>query len=73
MGTNNKSTGILNDLAEITDRIQNLLEGKTTVVFELKEGVYNSVLTELNGMVITNDQFKIDISGTDFIFLKDVS
>ena len=70
METNSKGTRILNELAEITDKLQNLLEGKTTVVFELKEGVYNSVLTELNGMVITNDQFKIDISGTEFIFLK---
>lgn len=73
METNNKSTRILNELAEVTDKLQNLFEGKTTVVFELQEGVYNSVLTELNGMVITNNQFKIDISGTDFIFLKDVS
>ena len=73
METNNKSARILNELAEVTDKLQNLFEGKTTVVFELQEGVYNSVLTELNGMVITNNQFKIDISGTDFIFLKDVS
>jgi hypothetical protein len=73
METNNKSTRILNELAEVTDKLQNLFEGKITVVFELQEGVYNSVLTELNGMVITNNQFKIDISGTDFIFLKDVS
>lgn len=73
METVSKSPRILNDLAEITDRIQNLLDGKVSVVFELKEAVYNSVLSELNGMVITNNQFKIEISGTDFIFLKDES
>ena len=65
-----KSDGFLNELASVADNVQKLFNGKTTVVVELKERDYNSILVELTGSV-NSDQFKIDISGTDFIFLRD--
>jgi hypothetical protein len=66
-----KSDGFLNELANIADQVQKIFNGKTSLVIELKEPEYNSILVELTGSV-TNEQFKIEISGTDFIFLKDV-
>lgn len=72
MGEIKKSNGLLGDLASLTDNVQKLFKGKTTIVIEVKEPEYNSLLVELTGSVVTNDQFKIEISGTDFIFLKDV-
>ncbi len=66
-----KGAGIITNLAEIADKAQKTLTGKATIIFELKESEFNSVVATLNGTISTDDRFKIEISGTEFIFLKD--
>lgn len=70
MEETHKGNGILIDLAEIADSIQKKVNFKTSIVFEMSEGEYNSTLNLLTGGVVAQDEFKIDISGTDFIFLR---
>lgn len=73
MDENKGSIGFLSELALMADKIQVSLKAKTTVVFEVEESIFNSLFFEFNGSAPTTDQFRIDISGTNFIFLKDMS
>ena len=61
--------GNLENLAEIAEKVQNLYDGKTTVVFELKKEEYSKTISLFREIDRNHKQFKIDISGTEFIFL----
>ncbi len=66
--------GNLNRLALIADGLQNLYKGKSTVIFELKSDEYKKsqkMLENINsgGFEESHKQFKIEISGTDFIYM----
>jgi hypothetical protein len=61
--------GNLENLAEIAEKVQNLYNGKTTVVFELKKEEYMKTISLFREIDRNHKQFKIDISGTEFIFL----
>ena len=51
---------------------QDLFRGKMTVVFELKETEYRFAYSIFDEKYDTEkQQFKVDISGTDFIFILD--
>ena len=46
-------------------------QGKSVVVYSLNESDFTFVKTQVNDLSDT-EQFKIDISGVEFIFLRDV-
>ncbi len=74
MEENKENTEFLNKLALITDAAQDMFRGKMSVIFELKEMEYryaNSIFEKNYNP--EQKQFKVDISGTDFIFLLDES
>lgn len=64
-----KGYGILEELARLADSVQNLYNGKTTFVFELKEKEYKSMLEFFKDVEQDSKTFKIDISGCDFIYI----
>lgn len=61
--------GNLEQLAEIAEKAQNLYNGRITVVFELKKEEYLRTISLFREIDRNHKQFKIDISGTEFIFL----
>jgi len=74
MEENKENTEFLSKLALITDAAENMFRGKMSVVFELREMEYryaNSMFEKTYDP--EKKQFKVDISGTDFIFLLDES
>lgn len=74
MAENKKSTnGILEKLAVISDQIQSLYKGKATIVFELNKEEYLKTISMFRDIDRSHKQFKIDISGTDLIFILDDS
>ena len=70
MAENQESSELLTKLALIAEGSQNLFTGKASVIFELREQEYYRVISEIEGDY-DKDSFKIDISGTDFIFILD--
>jgi hypothetical protein len=72
MAENKENTEFLNKLALMTDAAQDLFRGKMTVVFELKETEYRFAYSMFDEKYSSEkQQFKVDISGTDFIFILD--
>jgi hypothetical protein len=71
MEQNKKSIdGIIEKLALIADASNNLFpNGKMCIVFELEKNDFKKVQGNFRGMDQEFKQFKIDISGTEFIFL----
>jgi hypothetical protein len=73
MGESQKSIdGIIEKLAIVSDAVDDLFpSGRKAVVFELKEDDFKKVQNNFREIDRTHKQFKIDISGTEFIFLLD--
>ncbi len=73
MAENNKSIdGIVEKLALIVDATDNLFpDGKMAVVFQLNEVDFKKVQDNFRDVDRGHKQFKIDISGTEFIFLQE--
>jgi len=72
MAENQKNVELLNRLALLTEGAQELVKGKVSIVFELKREEFNQYYLQFEDSIDENKtQFKIDISGTDFIFLLD--
>lgn len=69
MDENQKGARFLKRLAEIADLTQKSFQGKASVVFEMEEKEYQAAMDQIDGLDWMAEQFKIDISGTDFIFL----
>jgi hypothetical protein len=63
--------GYLGKLALIADVLDDLYNGKKTVIFELSREEFVKMRNELNGVQEDRDKFKIDISGIEFIYLLD--
>ena len=63
-----KTLGFLEKLALIADASQNLFTGRATVIFELPNMEFRKTQIELK-KELSGEKFKIDISGTEFIFL----
>jgi hypothetical protein len=68
MAENQEDVGILEKLALIADASQNLFAGRATVIFELPNMEFRKLQNELK-KELSGEKFKIDISGTEFIFL----
>lgn len=75
METNYKSVdGIIEKLALISDAVETLFpDGKSAVVFQLKQEDFKKVQNNFRDIDRNHNQFKIDISGVEFIFLEETS
>ena len=73
MGKNNKSAdGLVEKLAILSDAVENLFpQGKGILVFELKKYDFFDVQKKFGIKSDDDTKFKIDISGTEIIFLLD--
>ena len=67
--TKNIGPGELEKLALIAESCQTMFSGKTTIVFELPQGEYTSVINHFREIDRHHKQFSIDISGTEFHFI----
>ena len=72
MATNKESiNGVIEKLALISEGLVDILpNAKAVVVYSLNNEDFNFMKAQVNDFS-DNEQFKIDISGTEFIFLKD--
>jgi hypothetical protein len=68
MAENQENNGFLEKLALIADASQNLFTGRVTVIFELSNVEFRKTQNELK-KEMSGEKFKVDISGTEFIFL----
>lgn len=75
MEENYKSVdGIIEKLALISDAVDSLFpEGRSAVVFQLKNEDFKKVQSNFREIDREHKQFKIDISGVEFIFLEETS
>ena len=75
MEENNKSIdGIVEKLALIVEATETLFpDGKMVVVFQLNNEDFKRVQDNFREIDRGHNQFKIDISGTEFIFLQETS
>jgi len=73
MGQDKKSIdGIVEKLALIADAMDSIFpNGKKAVVFELKNEDFKRVQNNFREIDRSHKQFKINISGTELIFLLD--
>ena len=72
MEENKESTEFLGKLAMIADASQTLFKGKVTIILELPLEEFETALSTFDtGKDKDAEQFKVDISGTDFIFILD--
>jgi len=65
----NNDLGEIEKLALIADSVQSMFSGKGTIIFELPEGEYKSVINHFREVDRSHKQFSIDISGTEFHFI----
>lgn len=73
MEKNNKGVnGLIEKLAVLSDEVGKVFpKGKSVVVYSLTDEDFNFVKTQVGNYDSSTKQFKIDISGIEFIFLKD--
>jgi hypothetical protein len=72
MAENTESSQFLEKLALITDAGQDLFRGKMTLIFELGQTEYRYANSLFEKQYDENiKQFKVEISGSDFIFILD--
>ena len=69
MDENKKDIGILNDLASVADILQKHYRGQGTVVLELDRFDFDKSIRSFEQVDLRSNNFKIDISGTEFIYL----
>lgn len=75
MEENYKSVdGIIEKLALVSDAVESLFpDGKSAVVFQLKNDDFKRVQNNFREIDKNHKQFKIDMSGVEFIFLEETS
>ena len=66
----NDDLGILEKLAILADSVQSLYKGNAYIVFELEKDEYTSTISHFREIDRHHDKFNIQISGTNFFFLK---
>lgn len=69
MDEDKKNNGILSGLAEVADKLQSYYRGQVTVILELDRYDYDKAIRSFDQVDLRNDKFKIDISGTEFIYI----
>jgi hypothetical protein len=72
MATNKEGVnGLISRFAQLADDLGNIYpNSKSVVVFSLNDDDFSNTKIQLNDFSKT-EQFKIDISGIEFIFLKE--
>jgi hypothetical protein len=72
MAENNEGVNrMMEKFALLADAMENIYpQGKGVVVFELNEDDFDLTQKEMLIPINVSSQFKVDISGTEFIFLK---
>jgi hypothetical protein len=64
--------GLLTKFAMISESLSEVFpKGKSVVVFSLNEEDFNFTKAQVSNFDRNSTQFKVDISGIEFIFLKD--
>lgn len=73
MEKNNEGiNGLIEKLAILSDEVGKVFpNGKSVVVYSLNNEDFNFVKLQVGNFDTKTTQFKIDISGIEFIFLKD--
>jgi hypothetical protein len=73
MEKNNEGVnGLIERLAILSEEVGKIFpEGKSVVVYSLLNEDFDFVKTQIGNYDKKTNQFKIDISGIEFIFLKD--
>ena len=72
MATNKEGiNGLIQKLAIVSDDVTKIFpKGKSVIIYSLNDDDFNQTKMQLNDFSQMN-QFKIDISGTEFIFFRD--
>lgn len=66
--------GVIDKLALVSDALESLFpDGKSAVVFQLNTDDFKKVQNNFRDVDRNHKQFKIDISGIEFIFLEETS
>lgn len=66
--------GVIDKLALVSDALESLFpNGKSAVVFQLNTEDFKKVQNNFRDVDRNHKQFKIDISGIEFIFLEETS
>jgi hypothetical protein len=64
--------GVIQKFAMLSEGLAEILpNAKSVVVFSLNKEDFNFIKTQVNDFGQNTTQFKIDISGVEFIFLQD--
>jgi hypothetical protein len=72
MAENKEGSEFLTKLAIIADAGQELIKGKMTIVFQLENPDFSEIFMMIEEKPDYNkEEFKIEISGSDFIFILD--
>jgi hypothetical protein len=72
MGEIQKDSEFLKKLAIISEAASETVEGKFSVVFEVNRFEFDKILSSIGGKSEEDkNQFKIEISDNDFIFILD--
>jgi len=69
METNSKNSGLLTQLAMIVDGAQQTHRGRVTIIFEVDKTEFEEIKKVMQINPEVEDKFKIDISGTEIIYL----
>jgi hypothetical protein len=69
MDEDKKDFGVLADLASVADILQKHYRGQGTVILELDRFDYDKAVRSFEQVDLRSNKFKIDISGTEFIYL----
>ena len=66
--------GVIEKLALISEAVESLFpDGKSAVVFQLNKNDLSKIQNNFREIDKNHKQFKIDISGVEFIFLEETS
>jgi len=69
METNSKNAGLLTQLAMIVDAAQKTHRAKPTIIFEVDKTEFEEIKKVLQINPEVEDKFKIEISGTEIIYI----
>lgn len=70
--TKDNVNGTLQQFALVADSLYDVFpNGKSVVVFSLNREDFNFMKAQVNNFNKEDSQFKVDISGIEFIFLRD--
>lgn len=70
MGENkNSDSRKIEKLALIAESLQNLFQGRSTVIFELENEEYSEMISYFREIDRHHKEFSIDMSGTEFHFI----